>query len=40
MKTFIGLHRGPTTTKAVMMDEAGTIPGRGITNYRSNYDTA
>ncbi|HYW93462.1 MAG TPA: benzoyl-CoA reductase subunit A [Gammaproteobacteria bacterium] len=40
MKTFIGIDLGSTTTKAVMMDEAGTILGRGITNSRSNYDTA
>lgn len=40
MKCFIGIDLGSTTTKAVVMDEARTILGRGITNSRSNYDTA
>ncbi len=40
MKTFIGIDLGSTTTKAVVMDEAQNILGRGITNSRSNYDTA
>lgn len=40
MKTFIGIDLGSTTTKAVVMDEARTVLGRGITNSRSNYDTA
>lgn len=40
MKTFIGIDLGSTTTKAVMMDESGKVMGRGITNSRSNYDTA
>jgi len=38
------LHRhrfsAPTTTKAVVIDEQQNILGRGITNSRSNYDTA
>jgi benzoyl-CoA reductase subunit A len=40
VKTFIGIDLGSTTTKAVVMDEARTVLGRGITNSRSNYDTA
>ncbi len=40
MKCFIGIDLGSTTTKAVVMDEAGQQLGRGITNSRSNYDTA
>lgn len=40
MKTYIGIDLGSTTTKAVMMDDSGTVLGRGITNSRSNYDTA
>jgi len=40
MKCFIGIDLGSTTTKAVMMDTNGEILGRGITNSRSNYDTA
>jgi benzoyl-CoA reductase subunit A len=40
MKTFIGIDLGSTTTKAVVMDEARQVLGRGITNSRSNYDTA
>ena len=40
MKAFIGIDLGSTTTKAVVMDEARTVLGRGITNSRSNYDTA
>lgn len=40
MKTFVGIDLGSTTTKAVMMDENEEILGRGITNSRSNYDTA
>ncbi|MEE8496832.1 MAG: benzoyl-CoA reductase subunit A [Xanthomonadales bacterium] len=40
MKCFIGIDLGSTTTKAVMMDSDGEILGRGITNSRSNYDTA
>ncbi len=40
MKCFIGIDLGSTTTKAVVMDENQEIIGRGITNSRSNYDTA
>ena len=40
MKGFIGIDLGSTTTKAVLMDENQTVLGRGITNSRSNYDTA
>jgi benzoyl-CoA reductase subunit A len=40
MKTFVGIDLGSTTTKAVLMDENEQILGRGITNSRSNYDTA
>ncbi len=37
---FVGIDLGSTTTKAVVIDAAGTILGRGITNSRSNYDLA
>ena len=40
MKTFVGIDLGSTTTKAVLLDEDGQVLGRGITNSRSNYDTA
>ena len=40
MKTFIGIDLGSTTTKAVLLDENQKLLGRGITNSRSNYDTA
>ncbi|MDH3451493.1 MAG: benzoyl-CoA reductase subunit A [Gammaproteobacteria bacterium] len=40
MKCFVGIDLGSTTTKAVVMDEQGSVLGRGITNSRSNYDTA
>ena len=40
MKTFIGIDLGSTTTKAVLLDENCDVLGRGITNSRSNYDTA
>ena len=40
MKCFIGIDLGSTTTKAVVMDDARNVLGRGITNSRSNYDTA
>ena len=40
MRCFIGIDLGSTTTKAVVMDEKRNIIGRGITNSRSNYDTA
>ena len=40
MRCFIGIDLGSTTTKAVVMDEYGEALGHGITNSRSNYDTA
>ncbi len=40
MKCFIGIDLGSTTTKAVLMDEDKEVLGQGITNSRSNYDTA
>ena len=40
MKCFVGIDLGSTTTKAVLMDDNGKILGQGITNSRSNYDTA
>jgi benzoyl-CoA reductase subunit A len=40
MRCFIGIDLGSTTTKAVVLDEDQHVIGRGITNSRSNYDTA
>jgi benzoyl-CoA reductase subunit A len=40
MNCYIGIDLGSTTTKAVVMDDGGRVLGRGITNSRSNYDTA
>lgn len=40
MRCFVGIDLGSTTTKAVILDEAGHLLGRGITNSRSNYDVA
>jgi len=40
MKCVVGIDLGSTTTKAVLMDERGTILGQGITNSRSNYEVA
>ncbi|MBT6136513.1 MAG: benzoyl-CoA reductase subunit A [Rhodospirillaceae bacterium] len=40
MKTFVGIDLGSTTTKAVLLDESEKVLGRGITNSRSNYETA
>lgn len=40
MKYTVGIDLGSTTTKAVVLDEQGGLMGRGITNSRSNYDTA
>lgn len=40
MRCFIGVDLGSTTTKAILMDENLEVLGRGITNSRSNYDTA
>ncbi|HTP45058.1 MAG TPA: BadF/BadG/BcrA/BcrD ATPase family protein [Candidatus Acidoferrum sp.] len=36
----VGIDLGSTTTKAIVLTEAGAIIGRGITNSRSNYDVA
>ncbi len=40
MRCFVGIDLGSTTTKAVVLDEASEVLGRGITNSRSNYDLA
>ncbi|MDP6516413.1 MAG: BadF/BadG/BcrA/BcrD ATPase family protein, partial [Alphaproteobacteria bacterium] len=40
MQCFIGIDLGSTTTKAVVLDENRRVLGKGITNSRSNYDTA
>ncbi len=40
MKTFVGIDLGSTTTKAVLLDQGERVLGRGITNSRSNYETA
>ena len=40
MRCFIGIDLGSTTTKAVVIGEDRKVLGRGITNSRSNYDTA
>jgi benzoyl-CoA reductase subunit A len=40
MRCFVGIDLGSTTTKAVVIDEARNVLGRGITNSRSNYDAA
>lgn len=40
MRTFVGIDLGSTTTKAVLLDEDENVLGHGITNSRSNYDTA
>ncbi|MFQ5956099.1 MAG: benzoyl-CoA reductase subunit A, partial [Kiloniellales bacterium] len=40
MRCFVGIDLGSTTTKAVLLDEDGGVLGSGITNSRSNYDTA
>lgn len=40
MQVFIGIDLGSTTTKAVVLDDNMNVLGRGITNSRSNYDTA
>jgi benzoyl-CoA reductase subunit A len=40
MNCYVGIDLGSTTTKAVVMDDGGKVLGRGITNSRSNYDTA
>jgi benzoyl-CoA reductase subunit A len=40
VRVFAGIDLGSTTTKAVILDEAGEVLGRGITNSRSNYHLA
>ena len=40
MKVVIGVDLGSTTSKALILNEAGEIIGRGLTNSRSNYDVA
>jgi benzoyl-CoA reductase subunit A len=40
MRYTIGVDLGSTTTKAVVLSEAGAVLGRGITNSRSNYEVA
>ncbi|HEX8952341.1 MAG TPA: BadF/BadG/BcrA/BcrD ATPase family protein [Polyangia bacterium] len=40
MRCVVGIDLGSTTTKAVLLDEAGAMIGRGITNSRSNYEVA
>lgn len=40
MRTFVGIDLGSTTTKAILLDENNEVLGRGITNSRSNYETA
>jgi len=40
VRCFIGIDLGSTTTKALVMDENCDVLGRGITNSRSNYETA
>ena len=40
MRCVVGIDLGSTTTKAVLMDEQGSILGQGITNSRSNYEVA
>ncbi|MEE8525194.1 MAG: BadF/BadG/BcrA/BcrD ATPase family protein [Thermoanaerobaculia bacterium] len=40
MRCVVGIDLGSTTTKAVLVDEAGEVVGRGITNSRSNYEVA
>lgn len=40
MRVALGIDLGSTTTKAIVLDEARAIVGRGITNSRSNYDVA
>ena len=40
MRYVVGVDLGSTTTKALVLDEKRNVLGRGITNSRSNYDTA
>jgi benzoyl-CoA reductase subunit A len=40
LKVYVGIDLGSTTTKAVLLDPAANVVGRGITNSRSNYEVA
>jgi benzoyl-CoA reductase subunit A len=40
MKCHVGIDLGSTTTKAVLLDASYQVLGQGITNSRSNYETA
>lgn len=40
MNVFTGIDLGSTTCKAIVLDEAGAVLGKGITNTRSNYTMA
>jgi benzoyl-CoA reductase subunit A len=40
MRYTIGIDLGSTTTKAVVLNDASVVMGRGITNSRSNYEVA
>src|ERR1039458_10323645 len=40
LRTYVGIDLGSTTTKAIVLNDAGEVIGRGITNSRSNYDVA
>jgi benzoyl-CoA reductase subunit A len=40
LRYAVGIDLGSTTTKAVILGDDGRVLGRGITNSRSNYDTA
>jgi benzoyl-CoA reductase subunit A len=40
LRCAVGIDLGSTTTKAVILGEDDRVLGRGITNTRSNYDTA
>jgi benzoyl-CoA reductase subunit A len=40
LRIHIGIDLGSTTTKAVVLNDAREVIGRGITNSRSNYDVA
>ncbi len=40
MRVHLGVDLGSTTSKAVLIDDAERVVGRGITNTRSSYDVA
>ncbi len=40
MKCYIGIDLGSTTSKALILDDNLEVLGKGITNSRSNYETA